>query len=128
MKDPQGQYTHRVTKEKYSMQETYAENPGFREIRKAPVGSVIVIHQPRLDYIRDGVIPAHNEYYEVRQRTKTIKDLMPIHTQDKKGRYIAWYGINRTKSFSAGDLTSYREIQKSWKHSDRITIYKPKKE
>ena len=114
VKDPEGTLVHSKTKERYSRKETYAENPGFQEMRKAPVGSVIVVHQPRLQYVRE-VVPAHDEYYR------------PVFTQDKEGRYITRYGAKGSSSFYSSDLTSAKEIQATFKHTTRITIYKPKK-
>ena len=126
VKDPEGTLVHRKTKERYSRKETYAENPGFQEMRKAPVGSVIVVHQPRLQYVRE-VVPAHDEYYEVFQRTRSTKTLRSVFTQDKEGRYITSHGVTRSKAFYPADLTSAKEIQAEFKHTTRITIYKPKK-
>ena len=110
----------------YALKETYAENPAFKEIRKLPLGSVVVVHIPRAEYSwGTGVVPAHNEYYEVRQRTRTIKVLKAIRTTDKRGYYTHRNKVYTDKDFSV-DINSTKEIQSFFRTSDRITIKRKK--
>lgn len=129
VKDPNGKYTHAETHEKYSIVETYAENPGFREIRRAPVGSIVVVHQPALEFRLRGKIPAHDEYYEVVQRTSTIKAVKFRHTTSKTGHYY-WRDQAQTMSRPGdgmgGDINSLKEIKVRFPFAERITIYRPK--
>lgn len=127
--DPNGRYIEEKTGKKFSIKETYAENLGFREMRRAPIGSMIVVHIPRQEFRLEGVIPAHDEYYEVTQRTKSIKSVEYRGTTDSKRRFITKYGVyyeNRLGGGTGGDLTNIREIQARFKYAGRITIYKPK--
>ena len=140
VKDTEGRYTHAETHERYSFEEHYAENPGFRAIRSAPVGSVIVIHNPDLEARLSGTIPAHDEYYEVRQRTKSMRSLIVRGSTDAEGRYVATH-VGQIRRRTAADwardsargwyendidLATVKDIQSRFKHAERITIYRPK--
>ena len=135
---------HAETRERYLRVEHLAENTGFKAIRSAPVGSVIVVHQPASSWPRGiGKIPEHNEYYEVREdkRSKSGKSLYIKHSTGTakyrdvgqkratihKGYYISAWGASlmggARDDWSMGTV---KDIQKRFKYSDRITIYKPK--
>ncbi len=125
VEDPEGKYRDEEGK-RYTKKETYAENPAFKEIRKLPVGSVVVVHIPRAGYSGGtGDVPAHNEYYEVIQRTRTIKSIQPMRTTDKRGFYTVRGSVREGKSFLI-DINSTKEIQSSLRDSDRITIKRKK--
>lgn len=142
VKDPKGRYTHAETYERYSIEEHYAENPGFRAIRSAPVGSVIVVHNPTVEARLSETIPAHDEYYEVKQRTKSMRELVVRGSMDAEGRYIATHTASILRRTAADwkrdsargwdvhdiDLTTVKDIQARFIHTDRITIYRPKGE
>lgn len=129
--DPNGEYRHPVTGERYSRKETYAENPGFKEIRRAPVGSIVVIRNQGGDFRLTGKIPAHDEYYEVVQRTTTQKALKLRETSEKNGHYY-WGNSVEKGDLDIGGLrglghkiTTVKEIQKRFPFATQVTIYKP---
>ena len=101
------------------------ENAAFREIKKLPLGSIVMFRIPRQEFRIAGVVPAHNEYYEVRQRTRTIKVLKAIRTTDKRGYYTHRNKVYTDKDFSV-DINSTKEIQSFFRTSDRITIKRKK--
>lgn len=135
VKDPSGRYTHAETHENYSLEEHYAENPGFRAIRGAPVGSIVVVDQPNTSWTRGiGEVPAHKEYYEVIQDTKTAKGYHIRATTDNRGYYFTTYGLDRyddsrfPEGRYAGRIGTVKDIQSMFKYAERITIYTPKGE
>lgn len=119
VEDPQGIY---MGVSGYSLKETYAENSAFKELRKLPVGSRVIVHVPKYEYTWGaGVVPAHDEYYEVIQRTKTIKALQPIRSTDKREIFTVGRNIYYGGHFLLG-IGSIKETQENLRCSDRITI------
>ncbi len=144
VKDPNGTLYHAETHERYSVEGHLAENPGFKAIRSAPIGSVVVVHQPKTEWMAGiGEIPAHDEYYEMREdkRLKGRKSLHVIHSTGTakysdigqkratihKGYYISNFGADVIGGpYDDWRMGTVKDIQKRFKYSDRITIYKPK--
>ena len=131
VKDPNGTYFHAETHEKYSVEEHYAENPGFKKIRSAPVGSVIVVQVPDWEFHISGKVPAHEEWYEVIQVTKSTKGFRLRKSTDAKGRYVDEFGLEYPYSGKwngyVGKMGTVKDIQSRFHLVERVKIYTPKR-
>lgn len=146
VKDPNGSLTMRDTKEKYRREEQSPVNAGFTAIRKAPLDSIIVVHQSGsiilsidgkeenvpMEFGRGiGRVPAHDEYYVVKQRTKSTRQLVLVHTTNPRGYYLDSYLGARSMKWLGSppslDIKTVKDLQEWFKYSDRITIYEPRR-
>ena len=143
VKDPNGTISMQGTNDKYRREQKYPVNEGFAAIKKAPLESIIIVHQPSGVKVsiegqkeeimpilsRGKKVPAHDEYYMVKQRTKTRRELVLVHTTNPNGYYLPRYGEVRSMKWSGEqyrhDIKTVKDIQEMFKYTDRITIYEP---
>lgn len=144
--DPEGRYYDPETKERVSIIQIPAENPGFKEIAKAPIGSVIVVHQPETRWNRPvgllgaGIVDEHDEYYEIFERRKSMssqkieryakfrKTTEPTGCFLMSGRlYFASNFLNHDEVYDGQpEIYTAKRAQRAFPLATKLTIYKPK--
>ena len=125
--DSNGRYSDKQGN-RYSIKEVGAENKkGYLAVRKAEEGSMIVVHYPEYEF-RDGIMKAHDEYYEMARRDTSHKLDMPIKKLQLhyKGSSLPHNETIQPRGFYILGADKTSDVARHFRRSDRITIYAPK--